>query len=70
MTVKELIRRLRAFPPDSEVGIQDHDASEYELSARVRDVLPFNPSRCKMEGVTAEKSREWAMGVQVVITVG
>ena len=70
MTGKELIRRLQKYPPDVEVGIQDQDAGEYELSARVRDVRPFDPSRCKMEGASAEKSREWARGVRVVIVVG
>ena len=69
MTVKELIRRLRKFPPDAEVGLQDHDAGEYELSAKVSDVKPFDPSRCKMEYATPEASREWARGIRVVIVV-
>jgi hypothetical protein len=69
MTVKELIRRLRTFPLDAEVGLQDHDAGENELSAHVRDVKPFDPALCRMRHATAEESRKWARGVRVVIVV-
>lgn len=38
MNVKELIKKLKQMPPDSEVVWQDHDHGEYEVNARVRYV--------------------------------
>jgi hypothetical protein len=36
--VHELIRRLKQFPRDAEVGWADHDHSDDELNGRVRYV--------------------------------
>jgi hypothetical protein len=38
VTVHELIRRLKQFPRDAEVGWADHDHSDDELNGRVRYV--------------------------------
>ena len=42
MTVRKLISELKKFPPNAEVGIQDHDSSDNELSGIARCVLPFD----------------------------
>jgi len=72
LTVEQLIKALRRFPKDAIVGIQDHDAGEFELSAKVIDVAAFDPEACLMPG---NGSREipaslWARGVGVVIRCG
>lgn len=71
MKVRELMRALRAFDPDAEVGIQDHDAGELELSAKVASVHPFDPAACEMpRGAGMVKDVEWAGNVRVVIRAG
>lgn len=71
MTVEQLIRELRRFPKDAIVGIQDHDAGEHELSARVCGVYAFNPDECEMAGSDRViPDPKWASGVGVVIRGG
>lgn len=63
MTVGDVIRELKRYPHDSQVGIQDHDADEMELSSRVVGVEPFDPSTCKM-------GADFACNVRVVLRAG
>jgi hypothetical protein len=72
MNVRELRKRLAKFPPDAEVGIQDQDAGEHELSARVADVLPFDPELCEVPRGHSKWAIDpgWADGVLVVIRCG
>ncbi len=70
MTVRELRRALRQYPPDSLVGIQDHDAGQHELSAHVEGVDAFDPALCEVHsacGTAPIPCPEWAEGVYVVI---
>jgi hypothetical protein len=39
MKVKELVKKLKRMPQDLELGWQDHDASDYEISSYPREVL-------------------------------
>jgi len=43
MKVKELIKELRRYPMDAEVGWQDHDADDNEISNHVNSVREFDP---------------------------
>ena len=74
MNVRQLIKHLRRFPLDAEVGIQDHDASEHELSAKVVGVHPFDPAVCEIQqGCVSRCTQEtvkWAGNVRVVIRAG
>ncbi len=70
MNVRQLINQLRRFPMDSEVGIQDHDANEYELSAKIDGVYPFDPSTSMMLERCTPESVAWADNVRVVIRAG
>ena len=72
MNVRELRKRLAKFPPGAEVGVQDQDAGEHELSARIVDVCPFDPDLCEVPRVFAGPIRDpqWAAGVLVVIRCG
>ncbi len=72
MNVRELRKRLAKFPPDAEVGIQSHDAGEHEISAKISDVLPFEPGLCEVPTAHGNSFHdpEWAAGVLVVIRCG
>ena len=68
--VSELIAALKKFPGDACVGIQDHDASDCELSAHVVGVRAFDPLRSEVNGQITSQSLAWATGVTVVILAG
>lgn len=59
MKVKELIKRLEKFPGNTEVGWQDHDSSEGELSNRIGSVSAFYPD--------GSQSKDWTHGITVVL---
>ena len=63
MTVAQLIQELQRYPADAEVGIQDHDAGDRELSAHVVAVSPFRPEDCRADSRYTEN-------VRVVIRAG
>lgn len=61
MTVRELIKELKKYPLGAEVGWQDHDASENEISAIVGSVFSFN--------YETSFDPEYCKNIEVVITV-
>lgn len=44
LTVKQLIKELRRFPPDAVVAWQDHDQPPNEINARVSYLRDFDPA--------------------------
>jgi len=50
-TVREIIRMLRRFPPDSIVGWADHDHGDDELNALVRYADEATPAQRSKYGV-------------------
>lgn len=62
MKVKELIRRLKEFPPESRVGIQAHDDGETELQGFAFSVREFDPE--------TSFDPEYCKGCRVVISCG
>jgi hypothetical protein len=59
MTVRKLMTLLSQYPASAEVGWQDHDASEGEISSHVRSVSGFTPD--------GTQSEDWTRGVKVII---
>lgn len=49
MTVKELIRRLKQYPPDRRVGVTMHDNTPDELQGFIFDVCDLHDGQDKEE---------------------
>jgi len=47
MTISELIRELKKYPPDSYIGILHPSDDEHDLPVIVRTVCDFDPKECE-----------------------
>ena len=62
MNVRNLIKELKKHPMDSEVGVQDQDAGEFEFGAIVWSVNKFQQDKSEM--------KNYGKNVHVVIKCG
>lgn len=62
MTVRKLLSELKKYPPNAEVGVQDHDACENEISSLITSVVPFDQS--------TSARPDYGQNVRVVIHCG
>lgn len=47
MTVRELIKQLKQYPPDSNIGMYHHDHNEADPPTIVRTVEDYRPELCE-----------------------
>jgi len=59
MTVKELIKILKKYPGDLEVGISAHDNSEWEIASFVNSVELFDKDECPLPDYVTGHDRQW-----------
>lgn len=59
MTVKELIKILKKYPGDLEVGMSAHDNSEWEIASWVNSVDLFDKDEQLLPDYVTGPDRQW-----------
>jgi len=59
MTVKELIKILKKYPADLEVGMSAHDNSEWEIASWIRSVELFDKDEQPLPNYVVGPDRQW-----------